>query len=335
MSDQHKRIPQSFFFGLVLCLLVTVACAEKRVETFPPSTIGLTPTVQPLNVASLPTATATLPLVKPTPTPGTLHLPCASFSACGFPDDSTTGVPAGTKLTLYTGEHTIRQNNLTINGAEIKGGLDLYANNVTLLNSRITSDDWWGVLLREGYGNLKILHCTFVGVTTKQMGEYAVANQSEGALEIGFSNFSGWQDAIDTSVGYIHDNYVHDVSYVPGAHTNAFLSEGGSASSSLRLIHNTLLNFDRQGASGALSLFHDFDPINHVTIENNWLAGGNYALYGGTDTAHNVQVRKNVFGITPYPLCGWYGPVAHWNGKNAGNVFEGNLYSNGKPVSPD
>ncbi|QBD76130.1 hypothetical protein EPA93_08955 [Ktedonosporobacter rubrisoli] len=241
----------------------------------------------------------------------------------------------GTKLTPYTGSSEIRQDGTVLDRVDINGGLDIYANNVTIKNSRITSADWWGVLLRENYSNLKILHCTFIGQQTSGKGEYAVTNFGYGYVEVANSNFTSWQDAIDLGAGYVHDNYVHDVASVANAHTNAFMSEGGSPQG-LRVIHNTLLNFDEQTASGALSLFPDSDSISNVTVEDNWLAGGSYTLYGGerggSTTSKNVKILNNVFSPEHYPQVGYYGPVTDFYMGGPENVFEGNVFANGRPV---
>lgn len=292
--------------------------------------------LQPTSTAAPPTPTsiAAPPTPIPTSAPSTNPVPggnCSSDSACGFPDASNTGVPADKILVPYRGDSAIYQDGTVLDEVDITGGLDIYANNVTISNSRITSADIWGVMLRPNYSNLKILHCTFIGSTAQGGGEYAVDNHG-GNIEIAYSNFGFWQDAIDTSIGSIHDNYVHDVSYVPGAHTNAFLSEGGGAPG-LQIEHNTLLNFDTQGPSGSLSLFADFGAIQDVTVDNNWLAGGNYALYGGDNTASNVKIRNNVFSLERYPQSGYYGPVTHFDPNAPGNVFQGNVFSNGEPVT--
>ncbi|GHO45994.1 DUF4082 domain-containing protein [Ktedonospora formicarum] len=296
-----------------------------------------TPTPQP--TIQVPTPTPTVIATPPT-NPGT----CSNFSACGFPDASNTGVPSGTTLKAQSGNISITDNNTVISGVDLTGSFDVYANNVTIENSRISSSNWWGINLRSGYSGLKILHCTIVGVVGKgpdNGGEdYGVSNMGNGSIEVGYNNISAFSDVISMGHGYIHDNYVHDLQAFRNMsnqmnHADPFISDGADPLG-LTITHNTLLNqlTADQGASAAIGLFADDGPVTNATITNNWIAGGAYALYGGGQGSTNIKVTNNVFSTEYWPQCGIYGPVAYWNASGSGNIFSGNTFSNGKPVSP-
>jgi hypothetical protein len=299
-----------------------------------------TPTPQP---ASTPTPQPTPS--APTPTPVASHTgACASFSACGFPDESTTGVPSGTTLKAESGNISITDDNTVISGVDLTGSFDVYANNVTIENSRITSSNWWGINLRPGYSGLKILHCTIIGVVGKgpdNGGEdYGVSNMSNGSIEIGYNNIYAFSDVISTGHGLIHDNYVHDLQAFKNTsnqmnHADPIISDGDDPLG-LTITHNTLLNqlTTDQGASAAIGLFADDGPITNATVTNNWLAGGAYAFYGGGAGSSNVKVSGNVFSKQYWPQCGVYGPVAYWNASGTGNSFSGNTFSDGTVVVP-
>jgi len=266
---------------------------------------------------------------------------CTSPSACGFPDAASTG-PGTTRLTAHSGNISIRTNGMVIKGWNLTGSLDVYADNVTVVESRITSSNWWGVNLRPGYTGLRILHTLITGnpgAGPDGGGEdYALSNMSEGSVEVGWSDLSVFGNTLSTGHGYIHDDYVHDL--VPFItkngnyeHTDTVISEGGDTSG-LRIEHNTLLNPVKveQGASSAIGLYADSGAVTDATITDNWLAGGAYTLYGGGANAARIVVTGNVFSDEFWPNCGYYGPAAYWNVGGTGNVWSGNVYRNGKPV---
>ena len=304
----------------------------------PLSTSTPFPSAGPLSspTASLtprPRASADAPKVRPA---------CASPSTCGFPDAGNTG-PGPASFIPHSGNISIRTNGLVITGWNLTGSLDVYANNVTVVDSRITSSNWWGVNLRPGYTGLRILHSFITAAPGKgpdNGGEdYALSNMSGGSVEVGWCDLSVFGNTISTGHGYIHDNYVHDL--VPFVnrhgyyqHTDTVISEGGDTAG-LRLEHNTLLNPIRvdQGASAAIGLYPDSGSVTDATIKDNWLAGGAYTLYGGGPNAARMIVSGNVFSDEYWPQSGFYGPIAHWNAAGTGNVWSNNTFRDGTAVA--
>ncbi|MFJ2823264.1 hypothetical protein ACIO7M_19420 [Streptomyces toxytricini] len=270
--------------------------------------------------------------------------PCPSPAACGFPDEHSTG-PRIPLERHDTGNMSIRQNGTVIKGWDIRGSLDVYADDVTVIDSRITSANWWGVNLRPGFRNLRILHTEITAVPGKGPDNggvnYAVSNMGTDSVEVGWCDISVFGNALSTGQGDLHDNYVHDI--VPfrnktgeWQHTDAVISGGGNKG---RLVvrHNTLLNpvpVDR-GATAAVGLFADTGTVSSVVVDRNWLAGGAYTLYGGGPGATGIEVTDNVFSTQYHPHGGAYGQVAAWNAGGAGNVWRGNRTSGGKPVVPE
>lgn len=312
----------------------TTAPATSEPPAPPPST---TPSPVPE-----PTATAT-PTKQPSPAP-TDRAACASPGACGFPDARTTG--HRTALEPHdTGYLAVREHGTVIRGWDITGSLDIYANDVTVIDTRITSDNWWGINLRPGYHGLRVLHSTITAVPGEGPDnggvDYAVSNMGGSSIEVGWCDVSVFGDALSMGQGNLHDNYVHDI--VPFVnlggewqHTNAVISGGGNTGH-LVIRHNTLLNptgLD-QGASGSIGLFADTGVVRNVTVDDNWIAGGAYALYGGSTGATGIKVTDNVFSTQYHPASGGYGVVAHWNAGGAGNVWRNNRMSDGRPVRPE
>ena len=65
------------------------------------------------------------------------------------------------------------------------------------------------------------------------------------------------------------------------------------------------------------------------TIENNFLAGGGYAIYGGGalgNPTSNIIIEGNRFGQLYYATSGQFGAAAYFNAKGPGNVWSGNVW---------
>ncbi|MFJ3905518.1 hypothetical protein [Streptomyces sp. NPDC090025] len=269
---------------------------------------------------------------------------CASPRACGYPDASTTGPRVATLTPQSTGNASIRTDGTVIRGWDIKGSLDIYANNVTVIDSRVTSTNWWGINLRPGYHGLRILHTTITTLPGKGPNnggaDYAVSNMGTSSIEIGYCDISVFGDALSMGQGYIHDNYVHDITPFRNLdgewqHTNAVISNGGGKGK-LIIRHNTLLNPTpvEQGASASIGLFADSAPVTGTIVDDNWLAGGSYALYAGAKNSSGIEVTDNVFSTEYFTFSGHYGAVAHWDPKGKGNIWRGNRMTDGTPVVP-
>ncbi|MFB6805579.1 hypothetical protein [Streptomyces sp. NPDC056387] len=296
-----------------------------------------------------PSASPAPPSASPSspPAPGTGGAPptgpCASPGACGFPDARTTGPRIGLER-HDTGNMSVKTDGTVIRGWDIHGSLDVYANDVTVIDSRITSANWWGINLRPGYSGLRVLHTTITAVPGKGPDnggvDYAVSNMGGSSIEVGWCDVSVFGNALSMGQGDLHDNYVHDIAAFRNQggewqHTDAVISGGGNRGR-LTVRHNTLLNpvpVD-QGASAAIGLFADTGSVSSVVVDGNWLAGGAYALYGGGPGATGIQVTDNVFSTQYHVNGGAYGHVTAWNEGGAGNVWRGNRTADGRPVVP-
>ncbi|WP_211588658.1 hypothetical protein [Allorhizocola rhizosphaerae] len=317
-------------------------------------TVSTAPSATDVGVSATAATPSESPAASPSPSksPAGPGLPrprtgrCPSLAACGFPDASNTG-PTVTTFTRHTGNATIRKDGTVISGWDLHMGmLDIYANNVTVTQCKILSNSWWGINLRPGFSGLKVTYCEIkaaIGQGPDGPGkgsDYAISNMSEHPIEVGWNDISGFGNALSMSSGNIHDNYVHDLPMFINAggewqHVDAIIS-GGDDTRGLTIRHNTLLNSATidKGATAAIGLFPDNGVVSNTLIQDNWLAGGAYAVYGGGKGANGIRVINNVFSTEYWPGCGYYGPVAHWNAGGPGNVWSGNVTSEGKPVNP-
>lgn len=269
--------------------------------------------------------------------------PCASAQACAFPNAGNTGPQ--TKATVSkTGNQSIRTSGTVVSGWNLTGSLDIYANNVTVTNCIIKSSNWWAVNLRPGYTGLKVTHCRISDTPGKGPdnggSNYAVSNMGQGSIEVGFNNISGFGNVLSMGHGSIHDNYVHDLAaFVTQSgewqHTDGVIS-GGADNGGLVVRHNTVLNQTSidKGATAAVGLFADDGPVQNTTVQNNWLAGGAYVLYGGSKGATNVKILDNVFSTQFHPKGGIYGFATAFDRNGSGNEWSNNRTSEGAVVQP-
>ncbi len=314
----------------------------------PPDVAGSRSPSPPVTPAAPSTAPASPPRSVPPPStvPASPRTGCvAGTAACGMPDASTTGVPPGTTLTPHTGDLTIRTDGTLIDGWDLTGSLDVYADNVTVRNSRITSTNWWGINQRAGHTGLKVLHSTITGVPGRgpdHGGENYAVTSGGGAVEVGYSDLSRFSTILQVGAGRIHDNYLHDVQAIRGdggrwQGTNGIVAD---AATNLTVQHNTVLNQvpANQGATCAIGLFTDSGPVSDVLVDGNLLGGGGYAFYGGGTATTGVRVTGNRFSTVAQPRGGFYGPVAAWRAGGPGNVWRDNTWADGpsagRPVVP-
>ncbi|OKK22583.1 hypothetical protein AMK16_05660 [Streptomyces sp. CB00455] len=357
MTHRRRRLRAWLLAGLLLAVVLVVYRAGRTGVHEPPADGAPAPAVsapvtEPATTPSGPSAASTGPATTapPSPTGPQDRSPqpppardCASPGACGFPDAASTGPRTGLQR-HDTGNMSVRTNGAVIRGWDIHGALDVYADDVTVIDSRITSANWWGINLRPGFSGLKVLHTTITAVPGEGPDNggvnYAVSNMGVGSVEVGWCDISVFGNALSMGQGDLHDNYVHDIVAFRNLggewqHTDAVISGGGNKGR-LTIRHNTLLNsvaVDR-GASASIGLFADTGVVSSVVVDGNWLAGGAYALYGGGPGATGIQVTDNVFSTQYHPGGGAYGPVTAWNAGGAGNVWKGNRMSDGRPVVP-
>jgi len=199
----------------------------------------------------------------------------------GFPDATTTGVPAGTVLSAYTGPTTITKAGTVIEGKTIDGGLVINAPNVTIKNCIITGGYYFGVDGEKGGSTLLIQNCTIIGPGTTGEGNSGILGT---ATFIG-NDISRYENGIMTtggSGGVISGNYIHDItSSKPDAHYTGIQVEGGE--SNLRIENNTVMN-ERDSNIFLQALY---GPISNVVINHNWVGGSSDG-----NNSYNIYVES-------------------------------------------
>lgn len=217
MTRNRRRWGAWLLAGLVLAVVLTLYRADPTGVGEPAARPPAEPTAtgpaatQPAPPSGTPSGTGT-----PGPTPSATGAPdaaattgapakdCASPGACGFPDASSTG-PRIALERHDTGNMSVKKNGTVIKGWDIRGSLDVYADDVTVIDSRITSTNWWGINLRPGFRGLKVLHTTITAVPGKGPDNggvnYAVSNMGDSSIEVGWCDVSVFGNALSMGQG--------------------------------------------------------------------------------------------------------------------------------------
>jgi hypothetical protein len=268
----------------------------------------------------------------------------AKPSTCGYPDATNTGVPAGTTLksvpsqvssgpgwayNAVTDAVVVKVNGTVLSGLNISSNLTISASNVTVKDVQVVTDGTFGISLTHTTG-VTIENSTISGqnATTGRVDSAIkdVYGDSTGMV-IKDNNISRFRTAMQLSNGLVDGNYIHDPGYIAGDHTNGVVSTGGTKT--LVIQNNTIFNSIGQTDAITVNSAKSGMPVANQTIQNNLIAGGGYAIYGGTNlgnTTSNIVIKGNRFAQIYYPKSGQFGPVAYFASTGKGNVWSGNIW---------
>jgi hypothetical protein len=247
----------------------------------------------------------------------------AKPSACGFPDETNTGVPAGTRLTTVSGDQHLNQAGRVYSGLNINGCVLVEADNVTLQNSRINAADCPHYVIR-----------TF---TPRQVTGFVLKNSEidfGGQWDtkgIAFENFTvdgvyfhDGADCVHFSDGVVMRNsYCVIPAHNGPEHLDGVQTDGGN---NALIEHNTIVN--RNGQTAAILIDSDLGSSSGNRIVNNLLDGGGWTVYcDARSTGKATSVLKD----NRIGRSGRYGPLAYCESvpTNTGNVWD----DTGAPLS--
>lgn len=233
---------------------------------------------------------------------------------------------------------TVNTPGAVLENVELTAGISIEASNVTVRNVRVIQPgDGFGIAIRRAANTLI--------ENSEIAGPDGGSNRLLVAIKDIYGDSSGtrvlrndiWNVSTGVQIygGLIQDNYIHDLGYKAGDHTNGTTDNGGSREQ-LILRHNTVFNPHDQ--TDAISLFQDFGLQTNRIIDSNLVAGGGYSIYGGANAGApvptGIQITNNRFARIYFPNGGYWGPVAAWNSGGAGNVFSGNIWDDtGRPLN--
>jgi hypothetical protein len=259
----------------------------------------------------------------------------AKPSACGYPDETNTGIPGGVAL-KKSGSVTASRDGQVIDGLDITGEIVVTAPNVVIRNTKVTggrgagSSDWV-IIIRDNADNLTIQDSEVTTPAGSEQDNACVFNISDSAPKLLRVNIHGCSQGVSSGAGLIEDSYIHDMSQVPGlSHVDSIASNGGGG---LTVRHNTIFNqFDQ---TGSVALFQDFGTQRNNLIESNLIAGGGYSIYGGGGKfgpTANIKIINNRFSDKYFKQSGYWGPLAWFTASDPGNEFSKNYWD--KDLTP-
>ncbi len=268
----------------------------------------------------------------------------AKPSSCQYPDATNTGVPGGATLKSVpsqltsgtgwaynaTGKNVVVTGKGTVlSGLYITGTLTINASNVTVKDVHVVTNAIFGVGLTHTTG-VTIENSTISGLnaTTGRVDSAIddVYGDSTGMV-IKDNNIFDFRTAIHISTGLVEGNYIHDPGYISGDHTNGFYVNGGTEP--LTISGNTIFNSRSQTDAINLDAGSAGVPVANKTVQNNFLAGGSYTIYGGDalgNPTSKIVIKGNRFGQLYYKTSGQFGPGAYFNATATGNVWSGNTW---------
>jgi Calx-beta domain len=251
-------------------------------------------------------------------------------SAAGFkPDASNTGYRVAS-LTQLSGDRTASGMGIpaggTISGVHITGKLLLDRANVHVVDSWVEQGIFPTCCGAGSAGAGAFIEYTEIGPRTGNGAGEAVGEWGYTLSHVNIHNVSDGPRANGDVL--IEFSFIHDLVTLPGDHNDAI--QATSLDGSVTIRGNTIWN--QNGQTSAIMIGADTGSISNgdLLIENNFLAGGGWTLYGGAPAKpHSEIIRNNIFERRFFANVGQFGPVAYL----ASNVvWQNNIYDDGSPV---
>lgn len=203
--------------------------------------------------------------------------------------------------------------NLRIDASD--GGLIIDAPNVTIRDVWVDAGIW-GIDALGTADGLVIEDTTVVGGLQAGIG----LDHPDGWL-VQRVNLYGGNDGIKPGgSGALRDSFIHDLGQIGNdPHNDA--AQFGNA-------RGIVVEGNRMDCrdTSCIAMFGGQAQFNDVTIEGNLMGGAGYTIYAGGTTSRNIVIRNNTIGS-----YGYAHPVTDWVNR-PGNVFEGNVFTDGRPV---
>src|SRR4051812_10072025 len=310
------------------------------------------------------TAAVTRPAAPADPAPRHGSCPAAPNTPDGpdpwggcFPGPESTGVPAGTELTPYTGPCRITAAHTVIDAKTVDCDyLQIYAADVQIRNSRINGSVW--VDDPHQGGSFLISDSTIDAGPVDR-------THNDGRSSIGKSHFTAVR--VETLRGVrgiwceydclVQDSWVHGQDKDEGgaAHESGIRMGSGTADAGQRFIHNSIACDAPDvppdaGCSADVTGYGDFAPIQNNTLTDNLFESrsGGTCAYGGSSGnkphsagANNV-FRHNVFqrgagnrGAGPQGHCGYWFAITDLDAGQRGNAWIDNRWDTGESMPAD
>jgi len=245
-------------------------------------------------------------------------------AACGFPDATNTGVPAGLALTRHNG-NLLMQANSHYDAMDIRGCVRVVGSNSSLSRSRVLASCDYMAIDVEADGISNVLF-EDVEIDVSGMGDNMnIRALSGGGFTARRVHWHGGADCVHFSSDVtIEDSFCElpklPSSYPGDPHLDGFQSTGGS---NVLIRHNTIRNPNSDTSAILSGTSPDLPRQFHVRIIGNLMAGGGWTVYcnaHGQRPASTTEFRDNRIsrsyvtfpGINP--RGGYWGPMTDCKG---------------------
>lgn len=210
----------------------------------------------------------------------------------GFkPSMSNTG-PRISDLKVHDGTFKATEPGMVVEGLHIKGSLQIYADDVTVRDTKISSGAAYPVMMRDGE-NALFEHIEVDGMesTTNNGCVYG------GDLTIRYSRVHRCTDSAKVHSDSTWEfNYIYDNQKWGGnSHIDGLQSQGAR---NVVIRGNVIDLPESDGVNSNIFFAADRGDIENITIEGNWFNGGYYTvqLLEGDYAVKNARVIDNSFG---------------------------------------
>lgn len=273
----------------------------------------------------------TSPPVSASLWPSASNTPSVSGSTLTYyPNMPTDATPSTTTLTLDAGDFTTSSNGQVIQDLEITGSVIVQHNDVILRRCWIHNWSIFGVYAEFGaftVGHPLIIEDCLIEAPTSGSGATSVTN----------SNFIARRCRIrDAENGFdvganvtIQDCFIYPLYNAAGdPHADGIQTQSGGAASDITIRHNTIFCRGSDGVSevdgtSCIICAIGTTSFTNITIDNNFMAGGAFSLYGPqSTTGTNVRITDNHFGTNFNSTVGAFGP---WTDATDESVVTGNV----------
>jgi hypothetical protein len=254
----------------------------------------------------------------------------------GFPRADTTGVPAGTTLTAYTGPSTISTPDSVITGKRM-GCVRVAAAGVVIRRSKIScSSRSPAVESRDGdyLGTPLLLEDSEIDCGDTSGTAIGDANVTARRL-----NIHRCENGFDINQNItVEDSYIHDLYNSEEAHADGIQLSFGHWNGSgfvccalnVTIRHNTIFGMGDDASFATSAIISNGGGDKNILIENNLLAGGAYTLYCEQNAkGSDYRVLDNRFSTRFSAKVGYYGPATECSDETqSGNAY----HETGKPL---
>jgi hypothetical protein len=230
----------------------------------------------------------------------------AQPSACGYPDQSNTGVPPSVPITP-SGSIIVSQPGAVVSGKDVTGTIEVTANNVTIKDTRVTNtgDTSNAIRIDSGVSGTLIEDSTLRGAASTSAIQYAVTNGGTGTTGLRLQMYNCTE--CWSGPGMLEDSYANANGEIAGSHYEAVYVGGTTVPTDME--HDTLVNPHNQTAA-FFGDDHAWGPMHNVTINNNLMASGGDFVDTGCNGDGNTNIK-----ITNNRFSAIY-PAGHSGGQN-------------------